>query len=437
MNFTASPTTDIFNFTTNASDLVNSTACQERFEPVYIDGVIDCNLSYAKFMKDNRLIFDTGQLIRVVGTFMIFLLSCAGNFTVLACVTVWRRSNQMSHTQLIIFHLCLANLCFTFLILPMDAVWNYTMEWYGGDAMCRITNMFKQFGMYISSAVIVVMGVDKALGLLSPCSPNQQTKRIKVLLLVAWTFSTANAIPAGIIFSVKDSHRIFNCDCEEFYIVQCVDMHVVGRLGLTVFFYYTMAISFFIPMLAIIVCYVIIMAAIAKMAKRAKVTEKQSAGFRPKTNRKSLARQSLDRARKMWQVVTALITLSFLICWGPYYFVGVLFRLNQIAIDPRATMFMLMSQYLHPCFQPIIMVALMPDVRENLRCSGLLHSNDVRTALTSKKATGHTLLLASRTSPRVVARHEHKMRSPDLATRRDDVYESPAVVCRRDQIPKI
>lgn len=38
----------------------------------------------------------------------------------------------------------------------LDAIWQTTVEWKGGEVLCRITNVLKQFSMYISSAIIVV-----------------------------------------------------------------------------------------------------------------------------------------------------------------------------------------------------------------------------------------------------------------------------------------
>jgi len=79
-----------------------------------------------KFLEDNQLIFEYDNLVRVTVTFVIFLLSSIGNVTVLTSVTIWRRNEELTHTQLIITHLSLANLCFTFFILPMGKCFRLT-----------------------------------------------------------------------------------------------------------------------------------------------------------------------------------------------------------------------------------------------------------------------------------------------------------------------
>ena len=54
-------------------------------------------------------------------------------------------------------------------------------------------------------------------------------------------------------------------------------------------------------------------------------TEKQSSGLRIQRDRESLVRQSLSRARRISQLVTAIVTATFTLCWGPYSIVGFVF----------------------------------------------------------------------------------------------------------------
>ena len=37
-----------------------------------------------------------------------------------------------------------------------DGVWNITMSWNGGEFLCKVCQMMKQFSMYISSAMMMV-----------------------------------------------------------------------------------------------------------------------------------------------------------------------------------------------------------------------------------------------------------------------------------------
>nr|ABR22598.1 gonadotropin-releasing hormone receptor 4a [Ciona savignyi] len=347
----------------------NITGCNvtTTYSPLFVtDGQFNCDVMFKSFLDHNRLVFDSYHLTRITVTWFIFVISFVGNLIVLTSVTVRRKTQTYSHCQLIMTHLSLANLAFTLFILPMDAIWNYTLQWLAGDVMCRLMNTLKQFAMYISSAMIMVMGVDRVTGLLRPVSANQQRERIKKLLAVAWSFSFLNALPACVMFSAAP-YRPMQCECPDHYVVQCVDFKLFKE-GREIFYLYSMFISFFIPLTCIILCYVIIAFSIAKMAKRAKATELQSSGFRPPSGRKSLARRSLQRAKKVSQIVTGLITATFVLCWGPYYMVGLMhwFQEEKQPMDKLAEGIMLMSSYLNPCLHPFITVCLMKEIRENI-----------------------------------------------------------------------
>nr|AAW70563.1 gonadotropin-releasing hormone receptor 4 [Ciona intestinalis] len=345
----------------------NITGCNvtSTYSPEFIiENQYDCDAMFESFLSSQRLVFDSYHLTRIWVTWVIFFISLAGNLTVLISVTVLRKTQSYSHCQLIMTHLSLANLAFTLFVLPMDAIWNYTLEWLAGDVMCRIMNSLKQFAMYISSAMIMVMGVDRVTGLLRPVSANQQRRRIVKFLTVAWVFSFINSIPPSVMFSAGP-YWPMRCECPNHYVVQCVDFHLIKK-GREIFYIYSMFISFFIPLYCIIICYLIIAFSIAKMAKRAKATELQSSGFRPPSSRKSLARRSLQRAKKISQLVTGLITITFVICWGPYYVVGLMHWFNEQHIERLPEGIMLMSLYLNPCLHPFITVCLMKEIRESI-----------------------------------------------------------------------
>ncbi|XP_076809223.1 gonadotropin-releasing hormone receptor-like isoform X2 [Clavelina lepadiformis] len=346
----------------------NMTLSGEYFE----NGSYSCSYMYQDFLKKNRLVFDEHHLAKIVVIWVIFFLSCSGNSAVLFSVNRRRSQERSGNTQLLMTHLAIANLIFTFFVLPMDALWNVTLEWRGGDMLCRSLNMLKQFSMYISSAMIAVMAIDRVANLLFPISPHKQRERVNAILAIAWIFSFVNSVPACVMFSSGD-HWPNECKCPDHYIQQCVDFKIIHNgLGKQIFYLYSLCISFFIPVLCVIVCYVIIVVAIARMAKQAKVTEEQSSEFRPTGGRKSLARRSLARAKKMSQIVTGLITATFVVCWCPYYVIGVIHWFQDEGesgvVGVLAQEVMLLSMYLNPCLHPFIMVMLLKDVRKDLLC---------------------------------------------------------------------
>ncbi|XP_039255686.2 gonadotropin-releasing hormone receptor-like [Styela clava] len=353
-----------------------------------------CEEKLQEFKAESNLVFDRINMVRVLVTWIVFLMSTIGNSFVLTSVTIKRRRRNISHPQLMMMHLTFANLAFTFFILPVDAIWNTTMEWYGGDFLCRAVNVLRQFAMYISSAMIVVMGIDRVTCLKCPRALAGQRQRITRMLAIAWIFSFLNAIPAGAIFSAVE-HTPYP-RCPESKITQCLDLNVLGRANLEAYYVYTMFISFFGPLICILICYIIIAWEISKMARISKEAQKRCSIKRG--SNKSVTRRGLDRARRVSQIVTGLITVTFVLCWGPYYVVGFINwfdKTNHTGPQPpekrlsySAQVVMLMSMYLNPMLHPVITVLLMKEVRDNVLTQCRKPSGSRRKPTSNRKPVG-------------------------------------------------
>ena len=71
------------------------------------------------FRQLNRLEYTYLTHLRIILCWFFFLLSSFGNFIVFASVTIWRRQKDLTSTHLIMMHLSLANLFFTFFVMPL------------------------------------------------------------------------------------------------------------------------------------------------------------------------------------------------------------------------------------------------------------------------------------------------------------------------------
>lgn len=49
----------------------------------------------------------------------------------------------------------------TFLMMPLEIVWAATVEWRGGDIMCRTMAFFRIFGLYLSGFCLVSLAIDR------------------------------------------------------------------------------------------------------------------------------------------------------------------------------------------------------------------------------------------------------------------------------------
>nr|ABR22595.1 gonadotropin-releasing hormone receptor 1a [Ciona savignyi] len=295
--------------------------------------------------------FDTLHLIRVLITWVLFCLSMAGNIFVLWSL----RTSRSRH--FIMFHLALSNLVYTVFVMPSDAIWNTTMEWLAGDFTCRLCQMMKQFGMYASSFMVAVIGIDRVTGILSPLPCHSQRKRGYYMVAIAWLSSVACCLPAGFIFSVVNIPT-----CEGTPIYQCVDFIVVPDVSmLRPYYFFTMCMSFLLPLICTLISYSLIVCEISNMKERDRVLMGR---------RHSVNTASIQKAKNRTILMRTLITLTFLVCWGPYYGKGVYdWFINYEDHDPPVALdtAMYVVMYLNPVLHPIVFGVFMKEIRSNFK----------------------------------------------------------------------
>lgn len=91
---------------------------------------------------------------------VLMVISSVCNFTVLKFL-IERRVKSPSRIDAMLIHLALADLLVTFLMMPMEIGWAFTVQWLAGDLMCRLMSFFRTFGLYLSSFVLVCISMDR------------------------------------------------------------------------------------------------------------------------------------------------------------------------------------------------------------------------------------------------------------------------------------
>ena len=134
--------------------------------------------------------FTQAARVRVIITAIFFLLAVGSNAAVLGSLL---RKRRKSHVRPLILSLALADLLVTVAVMPLDAAWNVTVQWYGGDLSCKLLNFLKLFAMYAAALVLVVISLDRHAAVLHPLS--RARRRNGLLLRAAWAGSVLLASP--------------------------------------------------------------------------------------------------------------------------------------------------------------------------------------------------------------------------------------------------
>lgn len=139
--------------------------------------------------------FTRAAQFRVGATFVLFLFAACSNLALLASVWCGRGQRLSSHLRPLMLSLVSADLMMTFVVMPLDAVWNVTVQWYGGDMLCKLLCFLKLFAMHASAFILVVISLDRQYAILHPLDALSAHHRNRYMLLLAWSLSLLLASP--------------------------------------------------------------------------------------------------------------------------------------------------------------------------------------------------------------------------------------------------
>lgn len=127
-------------------------------------------------------------------TFALFTLSAGCNLAVLRAAGA-RGGSRRSHIRLLLLHLAAADLLVTVAVMPLDAVWNITLQWRAGDLACRLLMYLRLLAMYASAFVTVVISLDRQAAILHPLAIARARRRNRIMLYIAWLLSAGLSVP--------------------------------------------------------------------------------------------------------------------------------------------------------------------------------------------------------------------------------------------------
>ncbi|XP_036390836.1 gonadotropin-releasing hormone II receptor-like [Megalops cyprinoides] len=250
--------------------------------------------------------FSMAAKVRVIITFVLCVVSAVCNLAVLWAAST--NQKRKSHVRILIMNLTAADLLVTFIVMPLDAVWNITVQWLAGDAACRLLMFLKLLAMYSGAFVTVVISLDRQSAILDPLAINEAKKKNKIMLAVAWAMSVVLSVPQMFIF-----HNVTITVPQNF--TQCTTQGSFARHWQeTVYNMFTFVCLFLLPLVIMIFCYTRILMEISSRMTKGNVLSNEVHLRRSKNN--------IPKARMRTLKMSIVIVMSFIICWTPYYLLG-------------------------------------------------------------------------------------------------------------------
>ncbi|XP_038660374.1 gonadotropin-releasing hormone II receptor-like [Scyliorhinus canicula] len=265
--------------------------------------------------------FSTASKVRVVVTLTIFVVSSYLNLTVL-CGALRRKGTGRSHIRTLIVNLSCADLLVTFIVMPLDAAWNITVQWYAGDSFCKLLMFLKLLSMYSCAFITVVISLDRYCAILYPLGISRANERNRTMLIGAWIMSVTLATPQLFLF-----HTVSIAVPAPF--TQCVTHGSFKEPWQEkVYFFFTFLWLFLLPLIIMIFCYTSILISVTrKMTVNGDVFSKDAdsrcnKNYIPKVRMKTLK-------------MTIVLVSTFIICWTPYYILGFWYNFFPAMINKK------------------------------------------------------------------------------------------------------
>ncbi|XP_053907170.1 gonadotropin-releasing hormone II receptor-like [Cuculus canorus] len=289
--------------------------------------------------------FSAAAAVRVAVTCLLFLSSVTCNGAVLWSVA---RAPQRRppRVRVLVANLAAADLLVTVVVMPLDAAWNVTVQWYGGDAACRALMFLKLAAMYASAFVTVVIALDRHAAIVRPLAGARAERRNKGMLCAAWALSAVLALPQAFVFRTVSRSRPRR-------FVQCA---TVGSFGAhwheTLYNLFTFSCLFLLPLLVMVLCYGRILAAISRRMKDAGASSSPRLQLRRSSN-------NIPRARLRTLKMSIAIVLTFIVCWTPYYLLGLWYwfspeMLTREKVPPALSHILFLFGLFNTCLDPLV-----------------------------------------------------------------------------------
>lgn len=299
-----------------------------------VDNSTNGTMHYSKDM-----IFNDGHRLSITVYSFLFVISTIGNSTVLYLLTK-RRLRGPSRIDIMLMHLAIADLMVTFLLMPLEIAWAYTVQWKTTDFVCRLMSFFRVFGLYLSSFVLVCISIDRYYAIIKPLKIS--SNRGRIMLVFAWCSSIVCSLPQAYVFHLGEHPKV-----KGYY--QCVTFDSFPSDFHELFYNIAnMCAMYACPLITFIYCYGAIYVEIYRKSLR---IVKGIERFRRSND------DVLSRAKKRTLKMTITIVIVFIICWTPYYIICMWYWLDKSSVDEVSSLVrkgLFIFACTNSCMNPIV-----------------------------------------------------------------------------------
>lgn len=134
-------------------------------------------------------------ITRAVVLFVMAVFSFVGNALTIASIrkTYKRRRSHTVYT--LILHLSVADLLVTLFCIFGEAIWTYTIAWFAGNAGCKLFKFAQMLTLYLSTFILVHIGVDRFVAVRYPIKAISTAKKTTHIVAAVYLLSAVLSVP--------------------------------------------------------------------------------------------------------------------------------------------------------------------------------------------------------------------------------------------------
>ncbi|XP_069016749.1 somatostatin receptor type 1 [Embiotoca jacksoni] len=269
---------------------------------------------------------------------LVCLVGLSGNSMVI--YVIFRYAKMKTATNLYLLNLAVADELLM-LSVPFVVTAALLRRWPFGAALCRLVLSVDAINMFTSIYCLTVLSVDRYIAVVHPLRASRYRRPTVAKLVNAcvWLFSLLVILPI-ILFASTAPNSDGSVACN-------VQMPEPERRWMAAFAVYAFLMGFLLPVLAICLCYALILSQLRAVALRA--------GWQ----------QRCRSERKITVMVTVVVSV-FVLCWMPFHvvqLVGVFLQRH----DPTLSQLAVVLGYANSCANPLLYGFLSDNFRRSFQ----------------------------------------------------------------------
>ncbi|XP_060600596.1 cephalotocin receptor 1-like [Ruditapes philippinarum] len=261
---------------------------------------------------------------------VILYMALFGNLIVI--IVLLHRKRKLSRMQMFIVHLAIADISVALFQTLPQLVMDITNRFDGNNFLCKLSKYMQVATMYSSTYVLIMTALDRYMSICHPLmSQTWTTRRVHLMVLIAWILSGLFSIPQLIIFSYGKSPYNGENDCIDNFDV------VNAYWELQAYVVWIFMSVYAIPFVILTVCYtrichIVWISASAKETtnstkqrrylrfyksnsdSRSTTTSVRNEIRKPRAHSKKMSKSKIKTVK-----LTLTVVLCFIICWAPFF----------------------------------------------------------------------------------------------------------------------